>query len=110
MANEKYEGTRIYGASDDLIEFDGEYQGEVGHYNDNEDEPVLVFISDGTLLEVVYGKADLAVWRVTPVVQGSLFDKVEVCNDEDAKIYSDVVYMKPGIKWAYVAKEWEKVN
>ena len=104
-------GTRIYGASDDLIEFDGEYHGEVGCYGtDDNEHGVLVVCSDCTVLEVKYGKNDSAVWGINVLRKGSLFDHIEPCDDEDADPYSDQVFLKPGIKWIYAAKEWELVE
>jgi len=51
--------TIIYGASDDLIEAEGDVKGEVGHYgSDNDKHGVLLICSDGTLLEIKYGKED----------------------------------------------------
>lgn len=55
----------IYGTSDDLIEFEGDVDGEVGCYGtDNQDQGVLVICSDGTLLEVKYGKNSQAIWDI----------------------------------------------
>ena len=103
--------TRVYGASDDLIEFEGDVRGEVGCYGtDDQEHGVLLICSDGTLLEAKYGKADMAIWGITLIKQGDLFEGLELCNDEDAKTYSDVAHFKPGLKWIYAAKEWEKVK
>lgn len=103
--------TEVYGCSDDLIEFDGDVSGEVGCYGTDEDEHgVLVNCNDGTLFEVKYGKADMGIWGITIINQGTLFDHIEYCNNEDADPYSDVIYFKDGLKWAYASKEWEKVK
>lgn len=103
--------TKVYGASDDLIEFEGDFSGEVGCYGtDGDDHGVLVFFSDGTILEVKYGKNDAAIWGVSLVKKGSLLDRIDQCDDEDADIYSDVAHFRDGIKWAYAAKEWEAVQ
>lgn len=103
--------TRVYGSSDNLIEFDGDCSGEVGCYGtDDRDRGVLVIMSDGTILEVKYGKMDAAIWEVKVFKAGELFDRIEPCTDEDAKVYSDIAYFKDGIKWAYAAKEWERVR
>lgn len=98
--------TKIYGASDDLIEFEGDVYGESG----GGDEPALVILSDGTLLEIKYGKADMGVWSVVPVKAGALFDRVDPCFDDDADPYSDVAHFYDGLTWAYVAREWERVK
>ena len=103
--------TKVYGASDDLIAFEGDVFGEVGHYSGNDDaEPVMVIFSDGTLLSVAYGKNDLAIWDVKLVRQGDLFQRIETCSDEDADPYSDVAHFADGLKWAYAATEWERVK
>lgn len=103
--------TKIYGRSDDLIEFEGDVRGEFGCYGtDDRDRGVLVACSDGTLLEVKYGKAGLGIWAITLIKQGDLFDRLEVCDDEDAKPYSDVAHFKPGLKFAFASSEWGRVQ
>ena len=103
--------TKIYGESDDLIEFDGDVYGEISNYGtDEEEHGELIICSDGTLLEIKYGKADMAVWGITVINQGVLFDHLESCSDEDAKPHSDVAYFKDGLKWAYGASAWEKAR
>lgn len=104
-------GTTVYGASDDLIEFEGDVYGEVGCYGtDEDDKGLLILFSDGTLLEAKYGKAEQGIWGLHVVQAGSLFDNLKPCSDEDADPHSDVVKFKPGLRWAYAAKEWEKVS
>lgn len=107
----QFDGTRVYGASDDLIEFDGELVGEVNCYGtDDADKGVLVFMPDSTLLEVKYGKNDSAIWEVRLIRKGTHFDRIEQCDNEDS--YSDVAYFKPGMRGdAYAATGgWEKVH
>jgi len=104
-------GTRIYGASDDLIEFEGDVGGEVGHYGTDEGEQgSLLVCSDGTLLEAKYGKGGAGIWELKLIKKGSLFDKIDPCVDEEATPYSDVAIFHDGLKWAYAAREWEKVH
>ena len=99
--------TKIYGSSDDLIEFEGDVYGEVDHYGTDEStRGDLIFCSDGSLLEIKYGKADMGIWGITVLSAGALFQKIETCMDEDAKIHSDIALFNDGLKWAYVAKEW----
>lgn len=103
--------TKVYGASDDLIEFYGDIHGEVDTYGtDDEERGVLLVFSDGTLLEVKYGKSGMAIWVITVLNQGALFEHLGTCMDEDADICSDVVQFKDGLKWAYAAKIWERVR
>lgn len=103
--------TKVYGASDDLVEFDGDVTGEVGCYGtDDKDRGVLVVCSDGTLLEVKYGKGGRGIWGVTPLAKGQLFDCIDICADEDGSPYSDVAHFRDGLKWAYAATSWEPVK
>jgi hypothetical protein len=104
--------TRVYGSSDDLIEFDGEFTGEVCRYGtDAQEHGVLVVMSDGSMLNVKYGKPGLGgAWGVTLVKPGALFDRIDQCTDEEADPYSDVAYFRTGIKWAFAANEWERVS
>lgn len=102
---------KVYGRSDDLIEFDGDFTGEVSCYGtDDSDHGVLLMFSDGTILEVKYGKDDEAIWEVKLKKEGTLFIKIDPCNDPDAEVYSDIAHFRKGIDWCYAAKEWEKVR
>ena len=70
--------TRVYGASDDLVEFEGDVNGEVGAYGTDDDEKgVLLVFNDGTIAEIKYGKGDMAIWKITPIKKGSLFKKLK---------------------------------
>jgi hypothetical protein len=103
--------TKIYGASDDLIEFEGDFTGEVGCYGTDDDEvKPLVILNDGTILKCFYGKNDAAIWAIELVRRGSLFLRIDPCVDEDADPNSDVAHFADGIKWAYFAKDWEAVR
>jgi hypothetical protein len=109
-------GTRVYGYSDDNVAFEGELDGEFGCYGSGDDDNdrsigILVAFSDGTVLAIKYGKPGLGgVWALTPLVQGALFDRIDICNDEDADPYSDVVHFKPGKLKAWAAGEAERVH
>ncbi len=96
--------TIIYGASDDLIEVEGDVKGEL--CSDNS----VLFLSDGTILAVKYGKESLAVWEIRLVEKGALFENIEPCFDEDADRYSDVASFADGIKWVYEAESIGKVE
>lgn len=87
--------TKIYGQSDDLIEFRGDIDDEIGAFNA---KGKGILLSDGTLLECSYPKVPgLGVWGFKVLRAGSLFDRIEECNDEDAEVYSDVVFFKDGL-------------
>ena len=100
--------TKVYGASDDLVEIEGDVYGESGCYGC--DKGVLVVASDGTVLTATYGKADLGIWDITAIRQGKLFDGIVTCDDADADPNSDVAHFRDGLKWAFTATEWEKVR
>lgn len=104
-------GTKVYGCSDDLIEFEGDVSGEVGCCGtDDRENGVLVVFSDGTVLDLKYGKIGLSIWGITVIQTGTLFERKEECSDQDADISSDIVYFKPGLKWAYAGTRYEKVS
>ncbi|MCP4638867.1 MAG: hypothetical protein GY851_00465 [bacterium] len=103
--------TKIYGAWDDLVEFEGDVSGEFGACGtDDRTHGVLVVCSDGTLLDVKYGKDQRAIWGVRVMRGGDYFDHLDPCDDEDATPYSDVAHFRDGLKWAYAASDWENVR
>jgi len=106
--------TRVYGASDDLIEFEGELSGEVGCVGCGDEDAalgVLVAFSDGTVLGVRYGKPGLGgVWAITPLRCGQMFERIDTCVDSDADPYSDVVHFRDGKLKAWAAKGAEAVR
>ena len=99
--------TKVYGESDDLIEFEGDIRGEIGCYADKEDEASLIAFSDGTMLKAWYD--DDGIWRLKVMNTGTLFDRVVPCTDSDSEPHSDVVYFKDGLKRAFSGKNCEKV-
>lgn len=97
-------GLRIYGASDDLIELEGDISDEFGCYNPGEDGALLT-LSDGTAIAWTYN--DDGIWKAEVLAKGPLFGSIEPCCDSDADPNSDVVTMLSGVKRAWLAKEWE---
>ena len=100
----------IYGASDDLIELDGDIYEEFTAGGD--EEPNLIAFSDGTLLEVTY--TDAGIWRINAlsVSTGTTITKDEATADEgnrpDGKpAYSDVVTLNGFIVWAVFGHAWK---
>jgi len=90
---------KIYGASDDLIEVEGDIRDELSAYD--LDDGAAVACSDGTLLGVSYDGR----WRFTLISKGSAsFDKIEATEDEGSRpdgtpAYSDVVVLDGHISW-----------
>lgn len=79
---------KVYGCSDDLVEIEGSKykEDEIGCF----EYDVRLWFDDGTVIRIGYPKRDKAIWFITIVTRGSKVGKVEVCNDEDAPIYSDI--------------------
>lgn len=102
--------TQIYGASDDLIEIEGQAGGEVGFYNSgNDPKDALLTCSDGTVLTIRYGKPGGAgIWAIAVLRRGDLFDRLDTCEDEDAERYSDTAHFRDGLKWVHVSTEWQR--
>ncbi|GAA0529243.1 hypothetical protein GCM10010172_07370 [Paractinoplanes ferrugineus] len=82
----------IYGASDDLIEVDGDIYEEFNH---NDDEPALLGFSDGTVLKVTFDQD--GIWRITPVVTGSATFTHEFGQDD--KRHSDKATLTGDVRW-----------
>jgi hypothetical protein len=99
MHDDPTKPTEVYGASDDLIEFEGGFNGEHGCYDAREDEPVAIFLSDGSVLTFHYD--DDGIWKAKLHRKGALFNGLVPCCDPDAERHSDTVNFLPGITWAY---------
>lgn len=93
--------TKVYGASDDLIEIDGDIYEEFGRYNSEGD--YLAF-SDGTVLYMVYDGD--GIWRIKVICKGELFERKE--EGDVFKDTNDIAYFKDGLKWCVVGKEMAK--
>jgi len=90
--------TKVTGASDDLIEIEGELEEEFNAYNC--DKGTIAF-SDGTLLNVIYDNDGL--WRFAPKFKGSLYDKIEQGSISDDT--NDIVYFKTGLLWCVFSRD-----
>lgn len=86
----------VNGASDDLIEVEGDIREEFT-YEDTDKEGDLLAFSDGTVLRVQFG----AVWRITPVVRGNAVLTIKQCveDDNDDGEYTDVATLDGDIRW-----------
>ena len=92
---------RIYGASDDLVEIEGsEYEeNEIGCY----DSDVRIWFADGTIILVQYGKPDFGgVLSIKIEKRGFARQSLQICEDEDADIYSDIFEIDSEIIQHYV--------
>ena len=95
---------KIYGASDDLIEVEGDIKEEFNFYPSDSSEFVYLAFSDGTLLKISYDSEGM--WRISRVFSGSAsFQKKEAISP-DGDEYSDVVeLMDFDIKWVVLGTE-----
>ncbi len=81
---------RIYGSSDDLVEIEGDLEypeDEIGCYN----QAVRIWFKDGTVALIGYPKEGMGVWWIKIEKQGSANQRLTICEDEDADIYSDIL-------------------
>lgn len=93
---------KVYGASDDLCEIEGSTykEDEIDCY----ERDVRLRFTDGTIIRVGYPKADVATWWIEIEKQGTALQSLTVCNDEDARIYSDIFEIDAEIKSHSVIK------
>ena len=94
---------KVYGASDDLVEIEGSKykEDEIGCY----EHDVRIRFLDGTVIRVGYPKDGLAVWWIEVEKQGAAEQTLTICEDEDARIYSDVFEIDSEIKSHSVIKQ-----
>ena len=78
----------VYGWSDDLLEINGAPFGadEIDCF----DSTVTVKFSDGTKIKARYGKNGKAIWEIKVIEKGTAPQTLTECDDENAKIYSDI--------------------
>lgn len=105
--------TRIYGASDDLIEIDGQIIDEIDNYSS--DKPANFKTSLGTKGTITYNGE----WKITITEEGSDFIRViESIGDDtdhtdeneiDIPSYSDVLILDGDLDWVKVnGKKYKK--
>ena len=94
---------KVYGASDDLVEIENSQykEDEIGCY----DHDVRIRFLDGTIIRVGYPKDGLAIWWIEIEKQGTAEHNLTICEDEDARIYSDIFEIDSEIKSHSVIKQ-----
>ena len=82
--------TKVYGMSDDLVEIETDQNiypfDEIGCF----DSMVRILFTDDTVIEVEYGKEGKGIWKIEVTHKGNAKQKLTICDDEDADIYSDI--------------------
>lgn len=90
----------VFGASDDLIEIEGDIDEEFNVLGDEDDGWLLAF-SNGTVLRVKYTKG---VWRITMVTNiGEL--SIEQAPEDDEDNYTDVATLNADVKWCVLGSQ-----
>jgi hypothetical protein len=93
---------RIYGASDDLIEIDGDLSEEFGAYDS---DPVYLGFSDGTLLNIRYDNDGN--WRIVIAARGAGTEvKVTAAMDRHEGCYSDEAVLIGDLRWVVKGTEF----
>lgn len=95
----------IYGASDDLIEVEGDIRGEISAYFD---EPIFVACSNGTLVRIVYD----GTWSISKVFgDGKNIHSAEFPGDghreDGTPKYSDVYQIDDKVDWVVGGKYFQ---
>lgn len=95
--------TIVSGHSDDVIELDGDLHDEVELGRDG----TRLLFSDGTVCGVAYGSDPErhGVWVITVVKEGTLFDRLERCEEDDGTNYTDKLYLRDGVDWCDVVTQ-----
>lgn len=102
----------VYGASDDLIEIEGDISEEFTYGLRHESSGAILAFSDGTVIRIHYGLADEAMWRIIPVRHGRLGPTDEPvgwslrhATDEESN-YSDVLTLNADIEWVVLGDNY----
>lgn len=96
---------KISGASDDLVEIDGDISEEFTY---NDDEPHYLGFSDGTVLKIFYDETGL--WKIVQINKGeSDFDFEFIATNSDSDDYSDIAILKNAkIDWVIYGSKFAK--
>lgn len=88
----------IYGGSDDLIEIEGDIDAEFYCHAEDEEDPVYLAFSDGTLISA--SKPTGAAWQLLVVFEGE--SEISIRADETT---SNKITLDGPIKWAILGSE-----
>lgn len=105
--------TKVYGYSDDLVAISGSSykEDEIGCFN----KDVRIRFTDGTAILVGYPKHLMSgekagIWGIEIEKKGTAIYRLEICDDENADLYSDVFYINAEIKSHSVIKKRDENN
>ena len=94
---------KVYGYSDDIVyidHLDGSCT-EVDCYN----KDVRIQFEDGTTIRIGYPKENMAVWWIEIEEKGTANHELRICEDEEARIYSDILEIEVEAKSCSVIKQ-----
>lgn len=100
--------TKIYGASDDLIEIEGEISDEHGCYGHT--KPISISASDGTKASIYYGGE----WKIHVFFAGNKYLKTidsvgdngkHIGDEKDCFSYSDILIFEDGLEWIKIGRK-----
>lgn len=92
---------KIYGYSDDIVVIEHIEGGctEIDCY----DKDVAIEFADGTVITIGYGKEEKGIWWIRVDRSGAAYHEITICDDEDAKIYSDILDIEAeAVSWKVV--------
>lgn len=90
----------VYGASDDLVEIEGDIREEFG-FPWPDDASVFLGFSNGVVLRVTRPN----VWRIAPVAGADLVQVVQ-CPEDDEDNYSDRATVSGRVAWVVCGSAW----
>ena len=99
---------KVYGYSDDVVcieHIDGGCT-EIDCYN----KDVRICFEDDTEIRVGYSKENAEIWWIEVETRGTATQTLEVCEDENAEVYSDVFYIDAEVVCNTVVKKRVRVN
>lgn len=100
--------TKIYGASDDLIEIEGAIEDEHGCFDHK--KPISITASDGTKATIFYDGE----WKINVLFAGPKYlSKIDSVGDDGKHIgeekgftpYSDILILDNGIEWVKIGSK-----
>ncbi|GHG97377.1 hypothetical protein ACFORH_42755 [Amycolatopsis roodepoortensis] len=92
---------KIYGASDDLIEVDGDIRAEFP-VTDTGEDGVLLAVSSGVVIRIRYRTC----WRIDLVTGAGV--EIVPCPEDDEDNYSDVATITDPVTWIVCRDEFVK--
>jgi hypothetical protein len=100
------ETVQISGHSDDIITLEGQIRGELYA---NYDEPTLVVLSDGTVLQIEYNQD--GIWKITTEAVGS-DSSIRITPAGEQHDYSDVADVETSelVQWVAKVSEFQHTN